>query len=67
MLPNCAVKIISGGHRRDNATFYYVQLNILKLNELYYHNSVKKLYKHIQNLMPETFHTLFTPISAIHK
>ena len=51
---------------RSRVTLYYVQLNILKLNKLTHNKSAKIMYKYIQNSIPVTFTSLYTPVSAIY-
>ena len=49
-LQNRAVKLIGGGNYQDNADFYYSHFNILKLFDLYKHETAKFVYRYFRNL-----------------
>ena len=65
-LQNKAVKVLSGGTWQDHASFYYSQLNILKLEDLYTYEVAKLMHNISQNKLSKKISSVFIPIKAIH-
>ena len=65
-LQNKIVKLIAGVPRRTNADALYVKLNILPLKKLYVYNVGLFMYKYDNDMLPELFADMFTPVCKIH-
>ena len=65
-LQNRAVKLSVGAHWRDNTTNCYLQLQVLKLNELYTYEVAKFMYKYTRKNLPPSFSSFFTSIASVH-
>ena len=65
-LQNRAVKLSVGAHWRDNTTNCYLQLQVLKLNELYTYEVAKFMYKNTRKNLPPSFSSFFTSIASVH-
>ena len=63
---NRAIKQIVGCHWQRNANPCYAQLNIVKLNDLYTHETAKLMFKHAYKTTPIAFSSFFTPVISIH-
>ena len=65
-LQNKIVKLIAGVPPRTNADALYVKLNILPLKKLYIYNVGLFMYKYDNDMLPELFVNMFTPVQNIH-
>ena len=65
-LQNKIVKLIAGVPRRTNADALYVKLNILPLKKLFVYNVGLFMYKYDNDMLPELFADMFTPVCNIH-
>ena len=64
-LQNRAVKISVGAHWRDNTANCYMQLQVLKLNELYTYEVATIMYKYTSKNLPPSF-SFFTSLASVH-
>ena len=64
-LQNRAVKISVGAHWRDNTANCFVQLQVLKLTELFTHEVAKFMYKYTSKNLPPSF-SFFTSVASVH-
>ena len=58
-LQNRAVKLIGGGNFRDSPNLFYSKLNILKLPDLFKHETAKLVYRFFHDDLPTTLTELF--------
>ena len=65
-LQNQAVKISVGAHWRDNTANCYMQLQVLKLNELYTYEVAKFMYQYTSKNLPPSFSSFFTSIASVN-
>ena len=58
-LQNKVVKLIGGGHPRDNASPYFSKFNILKLPDLFKLEIGKLIHSHFTHELPDALFNLF--------
>ena len=64
-LQNRAVKLIGGGNFRDSPNLFYSKLNILKLPDLFKHETAKLVYRFFHDDLPTTLTELFVKNSNV--
>ena len=65
-LQNKAVRLIAGVHPRTHAEPLYTQLNILPVKKMYLYSISFFMYKSSNDMLPELFSNMFTPVNEIH-
>lgn len=65
-LQNKAVKIVTGANYYDHATPSYIDLNLLKLPDLYQHEIAKLMFRQTNNNFPLTFSNFFIKTTEVH-
>ena len=66
ILQKRAVRIILNAGYRDHTAPLFANLKILQLNDLYYFNLGKFMYKYMNNALPPCFNTCFFLTSDVH-
>ena len=64
-LQNKAMRIISGGHYRDEANPIYKKLEVLQIHHLYIYETAKFIYSCFYNLAPIPFIDFFTTVDEV--
>ena len=64
-LQNRAVKLIGGGNFRDSPNLFYSKLNILKLPDLFKHETAKLVCRFFHDDLPTTLTELFVKNSNV--
>ena len=65
-LQNKAVKLISVAQWHDHVTPSYLNVQILKLNDLYSYEVAKLMHKHTRKKLTISLSTFFAPVKAMH-
>ena len=66
ILQNKAVRVIAGVPPRTNADNLYLELDVLPVKKIFVYAISIFMYKNMNEMLPELFRDMFTPISDIH-
>ena len=66
ILQNKAVKIVSGGQRKDHVTPFYCRSQILKPKDLYVYEEAKLMHKNSRKKLPNRFTSVTAERLALH-